>query len=162
MQIAFRVPPEIKTALETAAAADDRTLSSLLMRIIKEWLAAQRGGKRCTEAALLHPATGQGTAESPSLASVRQTDRIASMRETYREIVESDRGESELMSDYRWACDEIERLCQEVAAFCGPWAVTYAVEHGLPPGHLHPEHYDILARVGARMDDFKRAEMANV
>ena len=29
--------------------------------------------ERCTEAALLHPATGQGTAESPSLASVRQT-----------------------------------------------------------------------------------------
>lgn len=40
----------------------------------------------------------------------QQDDRLPRMRQTYWEIVESDRGESELMSDYRWACDEITRL----------------------------------------------------
>jgi hypothetical protein len=37
-------------------------------------------------------------------------DRVPHMRQTWREITESDNGESELMADYRWACDEIERL----------------------------------------------------
>lgn len=30
---------------------------------------------------------------------------------------------------------------------------------GLPDGHLHPTHYDILARAGVRMDRFTRAEV---
>lgn len=37
-------------------------------------------------------------------------ERVAKMRQTHREIVESDGGEYELMADYRWACDEIQRL----------------------------------------------------
>ena len=53
---------------------------------------------------------------------------------------------------------EIERLRSDLIAFCGPWAATYARDHGLPDRHLHPTHYDILKNAGARMDDFVRAE----
>lgn len=37
-------------------------------------------------------------------------DRLVRMRQAHKEITESDGGECELMADYRWACDEIERL----------------------------------------------------
>jgi len=53
---------------------------------------------------------------------------------------------------------EIESLRSDVIAFCAPWAATYARDCGLPEGHLHPAHYDILARAGARMDAFTRGE----
>jgi len=62
------------------------------------------------------------------------------------------------------AASEIERLRgalekahQNVVAFCAPWAVRYAQDHGFPRDHLHPAHYDILEKAGARMDDFTRA-----
>jgi hypothetical protein len=48
-----------------------------------------------------------------------------------------------------------------VIAFGAPWVVTYARERGLPEGHLYPTHYDILARCGARMDNFTRAALAS-
>jgi hypothetical protein len=53
-----------------------------------------------------------------------------------------------------------ERECcrLDVIAFCAPWAITYARDRGLPEGHLHPTHYDILERYGARMDGFVRGE----
>src|ERR1700678_2959402 len=51
---------------------------------------------------------------------------------------------------------EITRLREEVVTFCGPWAASYAKDFGLPDGHLHPTHYDILENAGARMDDFTR------
>lgn len=51
---------------------------------------------------------------------------------------------------------EIADLKQSVIAFCAPWAVTYARDFGFPEGHLHPTHYDILERCGARMVDFTR------
>lgn len=61
---------------------------------------------------------------------------------------------------------EVERLSaentdlkQSVIAFCAPWAVTYARDGGLPDGHLHPGHYDILEKCGARMVDFTRANL---
>lgn len=44
-----------------------------------------------------------------------------------------------------------------VIAFCAPVAVQYARGMGLPDGHLHPTHYDILEKAGARMDSFTRA-----
>lgn len=59
------------------------------------------------------------------------------------------------------AADEIDDLRTSVIAFGGPWAVEHAERSGLPRGHLHPVHYDCLARAGARMDDFTRAEIAN-
>ncbi len=54
---------------------------------------------------------------------------------------------------------EIEELRACVIAFGAPWAVNYAADFGFPPGHLHPTHYDILARCGARMNDFVRGEI---
>jgi len=38
--LAFRVNPEIKDALEKAATADDRSVSSLVERILRDWLRA--------------------------------------------------------------------------------------------------------------------------
>lgn len=61
---------------------------------------------------------------------------------------------------------EVERLTAEnadlknsVVTFCAPWAVRYAEDHGMPEGHLHPTHYDILANAGARMAHFTRAAL---
>ena len=57
---------------------------------------------------------------------------------------------------------EVADLKLDVIAFCGPWAANYARGLGLPDGHLHPTHYDMLARCGARMDDFVRAALARL
>jgi hypothetical protein len=46
-----------------------------------------------------------------------------------------------------------------VIAFAGPWADRHAREFDLPPNHLHPTHYDLLAKCGARMNDFVRATL---
>ena len=54
---------------------------------------------------------------------------------------------------------ERDALRETVIAFAGPHAVNYAKDFDLPDGHLHPAHYDILARCGARMDDFTRAAL---
>jgi hypothetical protein len=58
---------------------------------------------------------------------------------------------------------ELERenadLKQSVIAFCAPHAVRYAQDFGLPKDHLHPAHYDLLARCGARMNSFTRAAL---
>ena len=54
---------------------------------------------------------------------------------------------------------EVADLKTSVIAFCGPWAVAHAAKHGLPINHLHPTHYDILERCGARMVDFTRAAL---
>lgn len=53
---------------------------------------------------------------------------------------------------------EMADLRYSVIAFAAPWATNWAQDHGLPRGHLHPTHYDILARAGARMTDFVRSE----
>lgn len=65
----------------------------------------------------------------------------------------------------RSATERAERLEKEnadlkssVIAFAAPWAVSFGEGHGLPKGHLHPAHYDLLARCGARMVDFTRAD----
>lgn len=51
---------------------------------------------------------------------------------------------------------EIEDLRTSVVAFGATHAVGHARAFGLPPGHLFPDHYDILKRAGARMKDFTR------
>lgn len=63
----------------------------------------------------------------------------------------------DLIASARRDAEEIERLKSDVCAFAAPWAVTYARDMGLPEGHLHPSHYDLLERCGARMVDFTRA-----
>jgi hypothetical protein len=73
--------------------------------------------------------------------------------------------------DFKRAADRYEadrdRLAAEnadlkisVIAFGAPWAVQWARDFGMPDGYLHPEHYDLLAKCGARMDDFTRAAIA--
>jgi hypothetical protein len=52
---------------------------------------------------------------------------------------------------------EIANLKSSVVAFCAPWAVQYAKDFGLDG--LHPGHYDLLEKCGARLVDFKRAEI---
>lgn len=39
--LAFRVQDEVKAALEKAAAADDRSVSNLTDRILRDWLTAK-------------------------------------------------------------------------------------------------------------------------
>lgn len=67
------------------------------------------------------------------------------------------------------AAEEIKRLRAEVAdlkcsvvAFGAPAAARWAENFNLPPRHIHPTHYDILQRAGARMDDFVRGEVPGV
>jgi hypothetical protein len=55
------------------------------------------------------------------------------------------------------AREEIARLKGWVVAFGAPWAARYGEDH-FGPGHMAPEHYDILKECGARMDSFIRAE----
>jgi hypothetical protein len=40
--IGFRIEPEIKAALESAAKKDDRSLSSLVTIILRDWLIRNR------------------------------------------------------------------------------------------------------------------------
>lgn len=56
---------------------------------------------------------------------------------------------------------EVADLRESVVAFAAPWAGQWAKDHNLPHGHLHPVHYDILAKAGARMDDFTRAALTS-
>lgn len=51
---------------------------------------------------------------------------------------------------------ELEEARTNVRAFAAPWAVTFARERSYPDRALHFAHYDILAKAGARMDDFTR------
>jgi hypothetical protein len=39
----LRVPADVKAALKRAAEADDRSVSSMVLRILREWLAATPG-----------------------------------------------------------------------------------------------------------------------
>lgn len=55
---------------------------------------------------------------------------------------------------------ELAEARETIIAFAGPWATQYARDFGLPDGHLHPTHYDILAKAGARMDAFTRAALS--
>nr|WP_314074725.1 hypothetical protein [uncultured Roseococcus sp.] len=54
------------------------------------------------------------------------------------------------------AIAEIADLRVSVVAFGSVHAVNHARAFGLPPGHLLPDHYDILKRAGARMKSFTR------
>jgi hypothetical protein len=55
---------------------------------------------------------------------------------------------------------EVADLKASVIAFAGPAAAEWAHDRGLPSGHLHPLHFDLLQRCGARMDSFTRHEDA--
>src|SRR3954466_11053969 len=61
--------------------------------------------------------------------------------------------------DIRALIEVIDSLRSDVIAFGGPAMVEWARSHALPNGYLYPTHYDILAKAGARMDDFERAAL---
>lgn len=48
---------------------------------------------------------------------------------------------------------------EDATPFIAVWAAQWADKHGLPDGHLHPDHYDILKRFGGFMDGFTRAAL---
>lgn len=48
----------------------------------------------------------------------------------------------------------------ELIGFLAIWAVQFAKDYGL--NGLHPTHYDLMVKHGARMDDFKRATNAHL
>ena len=53
----------------------------------------------------------------------------------------------------------VDELKGWVQALATAWGRHYASDLcGLPDGHLHAQHYDILERCGARMDNFTRWE----
>jgi hypothetical protein len=52
---------------------------------------------------------------------------------------------------------EVEDWKMSFIAFAGPAAAQHARDSGLPDGHLHPHHFDMLEKAGARMDSFTRA-----
>ena len=84
------------------------------------------------------------TADEQSTASA---DLIVALRNALPQIISALRREDDLKAS--------------VIAFCAPHAARYAEDFGLPPGSLHPTHYDLLQRCGARMDDFTRADERN-
>ena len=53
---------------------------------------------------------------------------------------------------------ENAELKAAVIAFGAPRMAEHGRNLGLPDGHLAAEHYDLLQRCGARMDDFVRGE----
>lgn len=52
---------------------------------------------------------------------------------------------------------ERDELRMDVIAFAGPWAAEYGKMNGLGKDTLHPQHYDLLEKCGARMVEFTRA-----
>lgn len=46
----------------------------------------------------------------------------------------------------------------ELVVFLALWAVKYAEDYEL--NGLHPTHYDLMEKYGARMNDFRRASNA--
>lgn len=54
---------------------------------------------------------------------------------------------------------EVAKLKEQVIAYCGVWAATWARDHGLPEGCIAAQHYDDLEAAGARMVDFTRVEI---
>ena len=78
----------------------------------------------------------------------------------WRDCIESLRGRGDVHAPelIETMATEIMDLRISVIAFGAAVAVGHAQAFGLPDGHLHATHYDILARAGARMDDFIRHE----
>ncbi len=55
--------------------------------------------------------------------------------------------------------DEVADLKMSVVAFGAIHAVNWAKDGGYPKGSLHPDHYDLLERCGARMVAFTRISL---
>ena len=104
-----------------------------------------------------------------TLKKLRFIDRQDWMRDTFwrffrndpvRGFIDADEVEAEAIWDLIKPDEsELDELRSCVVAFGAPSMVQWARDSGLPEGHLHPEHYDLLERCGARMVDFTRGEI---
>lgn len=54
---------------------------------------------------------------------------------------------------------EVAALRADAVPFIAAWAAHWAREQGLPEGHLHPTHYDILEKFGGNVEQFTRAAL---
>jgi hypothetical protein len=50
-------------------------------------------------------------------------------------------------------------LKETAIAFVAVWGAQWSKEHGLPDGHMAAHFYDMLAKWGARVEGFTRAEV---
>lgn len=101
--------------------------------------------------------------ETQMSAGKELTERLEEMAAWIEECSAGVYGSAEDdINTLRAAAKEIRELNSMVVGFATPWVKTWARSNGLPEGHLHPSHYDILKRCGARMDDFTRHEAADV
>jgi hypothetical protein len=82
------------------------------------------------------------------------------LRASYRRMAEAARTAPQPEGEVERLRAEVADLKTSVIAFAGPFAVKYAADLGLPDGHLHSTHYDILAAAGGRMDNFTRAALS--
>lgn len=48
---------------------------------------------------------------------------------------------------------------ERFVSFAAVWGAQWAREHGLPDGHLHPNHYDLLKEAGANLQHFTCAAL---
>ena len=63
---------------------------------------------------------------------------------------------------YKWRPEKkamAKRKSHELVGFLAIWAVQYQKDYGLDG--LHPGHYDLMKKYGARMDSFTRATNAH-
>ena len=128
-----------------------KDLADELERLAKEatpgeWQAENAGGRGSWIGNANHETSwaamscGNSDAEAEANAAL-----IVALRNALPQILSALRGEAELKAS--------------VIAFAAPHAVRHADSMGLPAGTLHPGHYDLLKRCGARMDNFKRANL---
>lgn len=62
------------------------------------------------------------------------------------------------MNNYQRGYDDGRKAAgDELVSFLVIWADRYQRDYGLDG--LHPVHYDLMKKYGARMDDFKRASL---
>lgn len=69
-----------------------------------------------------------------------------------------------LAEDLQRASERVKQLrprksAHELVPFLAMWATQYQRDYKLDG--LHPVHYDLMVKYGARMDDFKRATNAH-
>ena len=120
--------------------------------------AYEQAAKKCDEAAVeadrkLDAANNEDSARNFAAAHATSVVLAIEIRALSDQPDSTDEGLAELLR-------ENAELRQNVIAFCAPWAFSYARDCGLPDGHLHPIHYDILKNAGGRMDSFVRGDLS--
>ena len=63
------------------------------------------------------------------------------------------------ITELRKEVERLTRLSELGSTFVVLWACSWARQHGLPEGHLHPQHYDLAKDMGANLNRFTRAAL---